>query len=53
MEHYGSLRHAKEVALRFAGRAKDVLETRLCSIPESEAKAFLWAVVDYVVSREL
>jgi len=53
MEEYGSIPYAKDVAWRFARRARDILETRLCCIPESESKEFLQAIVDYVVYRDL
>jgi len=53
MEEYGSIAYGKEVAWRFAARAKELLETRLSCIPKSEAKAFLRGIVDYVVYRDL
>jgi len=53
MEAYGSVPYAKDVAWRFARRARDILDTRLCFIPESEARDFLRALVSYVVYRDL
>ncbi|MGC9335268.1 MAG: polyprenyl synthetase family protein [Anaerolineae bacterium] len=53
MDQYGSVAYAKDVAWRFALRARDILKRRLQCMPESEAKAFLRAIVDYVVYREL
>lgn len=53
MEEYGSVPYAKDVAWSFARRARDIFETRLCCIPESESKEFMRAVVNYVVYRDL
>jgi geranylgeranyl diphosphate synthase, type II len=53
MEAHGSIDYAKQVAWQFAHRSKAILQRRLRRLPESEAKAFLRAVVDYVVYRDL
>ncbi len=53
MEQYGSIAYAKDVAWRFARRTRQLLDTRLGAIPESQARQFLEAIVDYVVYRDL
>ena len=53
MEHHDSIAFAKQIAWQHANRSKEILRRRLNCIPESEAKAFLRAIVDYVVYREL
>lgn len=53
IEACGSVAYAKNVAWRFAWRAKQILEDKLTELGNSEAKAFLQAIVDYMVYREL
>jgi len=47
-ESTGSLKHAKDIALDYAARAKEKLDC----LPESKDKQFLAALVDFSVGRE-
>ncbi|MDD1755417.1 MAG: hypothetical protein LUQ39_01080, partial [Methanomassiliicoccales archaeon] len=47
-EGTGSIKHAKDIALDYAARAK----AKLDCLPESKDKRFLGALVDFSVGRE-
>ena len=53
MHRYGCLDHGRQVALRFARRAKGVFQRELGALPESPHKQFLADTIDYVIHRDL